>query len=131
MKRWMWLLLCVCLLAAFLTLSAGAYGRTEDAGGPSDTVSLQAAETVIDFGKVTLPQNAVTLAAVYNKGGRMLYLSVPVLSGGRAKLAVSGDIYAEMETAKLFRLDSAGYTPVGSVITKTKQSESDIETPLF
>ena len=131
MKKWMWLLPCVTLLAGCLTCNSGAYSGAEKPANACDTVSLQAADTVIDFGKVTLPQNATAFAAVYDADGRMLYFSAAVLSSGSTKLSVPDAVYTEMDTAKLFRLDSTGYTPVGGVITKTKQTRSDIETPLF
>ena len=132
MKKWMWLLPCVTLLAGCLTCNTGAYSGAEKTENADETVSLQGAGTVIDFGKVSLPRNAVLFAAVYDTDGRMLYFSAAALSNGSAKLTVPDAVYGEMDTAKLFRLDSVSHAPVGSVITKAKSSPSDdIETPRF
>ena len=125
------LLICAILPAVCLTVGAGAYDRTAPAKAPEDAAVLQSADVIIEFGTVTIPENAVAFAAVYDPEGRMLYLAAPVLSDGRVKLAVPDAVYAKMDTARLFRLDGMSFAPVGSAVTKTKFDRSDIETPLY
>ena len=131
MKKQIRFLLCTLLLIGCMALGAGAYGETEDAEEETDIVSLQAVENVIDFGGIQLSENTAAFAAVYAKDGRMLYAASATVENGRVKLTVPDAVFAEMETAKLFRMDSTGFAPMRAVITKNKVERSDIETPRF